>query len=481
MLIKNLTNKRPYFLLLFTAMLMPAILISLGENIFLAMIAVFVFFIFLLVFYKWPWALIILLILVPLNFFYFLDITFLPTIKIVAGIRVDFLDLLILCVFIVGVMRFFIRRTLPLFGLELLFLLVSIGLSLAWGLYQGYIDFDVALGGLRPLFAFIFYISLIPILYKSRDKRRLVNLLMGVSIIAMGIQVYEVLFGALVLPTSTPWYVNGNISLSVGDVITPYLWNRAPAILFLVYNICLARWFIAQKKISLLLAAAIFICVALTHIRSMLIFICLESLILAVIVYFSYSRSRGLVLTSIFFAILLGTLLIVFGTATDSVGVARLKTLMDPIGDSSFNTRIRATQLFYEYFSASPLVGHGPGSVSLIEKKYGIWSTDVGLISSLAGYGLLVFFSLSFLLYKVFKNLKYVLRLEKNTLEIADAYGILGFFFLALISSLSLQNYFFISPWNYSTAIALVMLDILVRNIRRQEIPFMNPHAEKEN
>ncbi len=101
--------------------------------------------------------------------------------------------------------------------------------------------------------------------------------------------------------------------------------------------------------------------------------------------------------------------------------------------------------------------------------------------SHLSEYGVLAFLSLFILLVRVFKNIKYILKFEKSPTNLVYVYGVVGFLVIAILSSLLVQNYFFLSPWNFATAIALAILDVIVRNARMNMFFAQQALPEREN
>ncbi len=446
--------------------ILTAAALTLSPDGSMLLLALSLYILFLFLSYKWPWLLIALIVLASTNFLFLLDVRYLPVIHLFSGAQLNSLDLLIITVSLIALVKFLLRRQMPVFAGEVMWILVAAGISAGWGLFEHYINLDVALGGIRYFSAYLLYLSTGTLLSTSRDRRALaiiVAALVAFSLVLQGIEIAT--RSRLVLPTSTAGFYSQTGYVWVGGGNVPYLWNRAPAFLFLALFIFLSKYLIGRSKAALGFAALMFVGIAATLVRSWLIYMVVGCTFLFIFMYLRAPLFRTYIVRSTLALIIVGLLAAIALFALNQLGtwILRFQSLLNLGSDSSVLVRLRTAQIFYDLFLQSPLFGHGPGSIAGIEALYGVWSTDVGFVAALAGYGLIANVAVVVLAVRVVRKLNAIIGGPFAAGAYAYSFGLVAFVFVALVSYLFTQNYFFIQPWNYSLAIALSLADLTIR------------------
>ncbi len=441
------------------------------ENAFVSTLMVVFYLGILAISYRWPWIIITITILTTTNFFHLYNLIYLPSLRIASGVTINFLDALLLGTVIISIIKLFTRKSLPLLTKPVILLYGIIGLSLAGSvLIQKSISLNAAVQDLRQTLAFIFYLSLAILIQTPKSRKIFFALLTTVSIISIGIHVYEFITQArLVLPTSSPSFYSETRYINVGGRMLPYLWNRAPNLLFLMYYIHLAKWFLTGKKRYIIFTSLAFISVSLSLVRFWFVATVFLSILLSVFLYFKVPRTQNNIKKTTALILIGLAVFLPFVAATTNILPAifnRLISILNPSQEASVTIRLDATQIFWNNFVKNPILGNGPGSNQIIENQYGVWASDVGLVAALNQYGIFIIPVLIYLLSRITKMMR---SLSVAILSMDDKsfmYGIGTFFILALFSSISIQDYFFSQPWNYSVAIAVVLLENTYKKVK---------------
>ena len=349
--------------------------------------------------FRWKWGLIAFAILLAFNFFNFIDISYLPSISVIAGPRINLEDIVFLLIFILGAGYLFVSKKAPFFIFECLIILTIILISTILGISDGFIDSKIAIGGFREMYGWLFYIGLSGILIVTRDWRPLLKIISLFVILSIIIQLFELIYQhRIALPTSTVGFYSSTTYLSIGDIPVPYLWNRMPALLFLVYFMCLGRWVAVGEKKYLLFSIILLTFIILTLVRAWAIYILFGSVALFVFKILTGRKYKELIAFSIFVFFSLAVLLIISSNwqalisdiSTTSPTLNRFVDLTNYQEDASYLIRLEANKVFYDAFMNSVFWGHGLGYTRVIEMNYGVWSTDVGIIASMSEFGIFV-------------------------------------------------------------------------------------------
>ncbi len=247
------------------------------------------------------------------------------------------------------------------------------------------------------MFGWLFYIGLSGILIITRDWRPLLKIITLFVILSTIIQLFELIYqNRIALPTSTVGFYSSTTYLSIGNIPVPYLWNRMPALLFLVYFMCLGRWVAVGEKKYLLFSIILLTFVILTLVRAWAIYILFGSVVLFVFKIITDRKHKELIAFSIFVLFSFVVLLIIGSNwqtlisdiRTISPTLNRFVDLTNYQVDTSYLVRVNTNEIFYDAFMNSVFWGHGLGYTGVIEMNYGVWSTDVGIIASMSESGI---------------------------------------------------------------------------------------------
>ena len=391
----------------------------------------------------------------------FVTLDYLPYLQLTSGIRLNALDLCLLMMFVFGLIRLSQRKERPLFWRPLLLIGAAILISLVVGVISDSTTVKDGLSGLRTVSGFIFYIALSGNITSSQQLKYVIIFVFILAFISVGVQVVEFVNGErLISGLSGPGYYSATRTVSVGNEIIPYLWNRAPMYLALCLFLAWGALSVGKKKV-IFIPLFIICCFgfAITLVRSWFIFIAIGFAFT-----FILAKKPTIIKT---LAIILVTLVIIY-MAIDfaslnlpkqsfnlpSAIVNRMGTLLNFQQESTFQIRIMAIQHMWQLFLKSPVFGLGPGN--------GFYNSDVGMLNTLLDYGLVGWGAVILLLVKMGQILygRFKQAIVGSTRK-GYAIGLLGMW-IGLISVFS----FSIDPFfSISNGMAVGLLLVLIEKL----------------
>ncbi len=363
--------------------------------------------------------------------------------------------------FVFGIIRLSQRKERPLFWRPLLFIVVAILISLIVGVISDSTTVKAGLSGLRAISGFLFYFALSGNITSSQQLRYVLIFIFLLAFVSVGVQVVEFVNGErLISGLSGPGYYSATRTVSVGNEIIPYLWNRAPMYLALCLFLAWGALSVGKKKV-IFIPLFILCCIgfAITLVRSWFIFIAIGFAFT-----FILAKKPTIIKT---LAIILVTLVIIY-MAIDfaslnlpkqsfnllSAIVNRVGTLLNFQQESTFLIRANAIQHMWQMFLKTSIFGLGPGN--------GSYNSDVGLLNTLVDYGILGWGAVVFLIIMMGQTL---FRQWKQSYEGSTqkgyAIGLLGMW-IGMISvySFSIDPFFSISN-GMAVGLLLVLIEKL--------------------
>ncbi|MBD3182833.1 hypothetical protein GF312_11120 [Candidatus Poribacteria bacterium] len=363
-------------------------------------------------FYRYPMPAIFALMILSTNVLMFIDMKHLPYWQLGPGLRLNMRDSLLTAMFVISIIKLYIRREYPLFIKQVLLIALMVMTSFILGLLLGITDLDVGMNCFRSMFTYAFYFVVVANVDSPKRLRTLIYLLLVILIASVGLQIIEAVMGTrltLGLVSETHYDTLATINVEGEDV--PYLWSRATLYVYITFFMLLGVMMSGAKVYKLLpfiLLAMLGFIIELTRTWYLLIAV-------GVLAMFAIQRGNRFRIVVIFAVIGIGVLATVsmIGSFTSSnyggslldVWVSRLFMISHKA--STFVGRTQVWQEQLGHFWESPMFGYG-----MSEEFLQMWNIDTGLINTLLQFGFIGLLTIIVLIisvlhkgYKLWKKL----------------------------------------------------------------------------
>ncbi len=432
-------------------------------------------FLFAVFSYSQPVPAVLLAMLLSTDVLKFVDLIYLPALKLGPGARFNALDIVVIMLFVFGVLRLRQRRERPLFLLPLLGFGVIVTLSYALGVVGRTTDISLGLNGLRSLSPYLFYIGLAGVIDTRGKLSAVIWMIFTLLLVSVIIQLVEANLGQrLTSPTSVVnEYFATTKTIEVGLLSAPYLWNRATSFLFLglFVSVSGALWMRSWSQALLAGLALMGFVVALMRQWYFM-------LALGLLVIFSLPR-RGrltaIIGVSLAAAVLIRLVLyppigLTLSYPLMDVWIARLATVGQFQQERNFIIRLETWQGQLDLFAEAPLFGHGPGSLNLLSERVSFFFSDTGLPNTLVQYGLFGCLAVLTVIVTFFRHAIALFRALPVAQDKGYAAGLLGAW-VGIVAGYSFGFDFFTSAeYAFATALAMALLDRLAMLAPRENV-----------
>jgi O-antigen ligase len=394
----------------------------------------------------------------------FVDLDYLPALKLGSAGRLNAVDLLVLMLFVIGVLRLRQRGERPLFLYPLLFFGSMAGASTIVGIVSGVIDLNVGINGLRILSGYLLYVGLAGVIDTRRKLFGVIGALFTLAACSVFTQVVEASLGyRLSTPTSVAnVYYSTTRILELGGLTAPYLWNRAPGFLILALFLAIGGLLWTGRLRFALETVLALIGYVIALIRGW--YLSIAAGVLLVMILPRRGRWKALLGLALLALIFLGMIFVPnIGQATGyplvDMWVARLGTILHFQQEGNYIARIITSQVQLAYFRQSPLFGYGPGSSTVLERPPDVYFSDTGIPNTLVQYGafgtgaiLLIIVTFLWQGYNLYRRLS-------QSPDQAFVAGLLGAWIAILVGYSFEYDFFTSTELAFAVGLAMAFLD----------------------
>ncbi len=416
--------------------------------------------------YYQPAPAVLLAMLLSTDVLKFVDLTYLPSVRLGPAGRFNALDVVVIMLFVLGLLRLRQRHERPLFLLPLFGFAVIVALSYLLGVVGGTTDISLGLNGLRSLSPYLFYIGLAGVIDTRQKLFTVIWLIFTLLFISVVVQLVEASLGQrLTAPTSVVnEYYATTKTVQVGLLSAPYLWNRATSFLFLGLFVSVSGALWLRSWMHALLASLALMGFVVALMRQWYLMVALGMLVIFLL------PRKGRLLTIVGLALAAVVLIRLlfyppFGLTLSypliDVWIARLATVGQFQQEQNFIARLETWQGQLTLFRENPLFGYGPGSISLLDERVSFYFSDTGVPNTLVQYGLFGCLAVVTLIIAFFRRAYDLFRLLPVSKEKGYLAGLIGAW-VGIVAGYSFGFDFFTSAeYAFATALAMALLDRL--------------------
>lgn len=415
--------------------------------------------------YRWPLPMLAGEMVLSTSAFKFFGVDSWP--HLIPGLPLDPPDLLVLALFAIGVFKLAGRREQPLFlGPLLLFGLAAALSALVAPLLHLQTLFE-SLNGLRQLSGYLFYVGVVGAIDSPGRLRWLLRIIFALVLVSVGIQVLEALRGQQFTTSAAPFneYYAAQSSISVGNLETPYLWNRAIGYLAVGLFLALGQGLWTGSLAGYAVALAALLGYGVQLIRQWYVFIACGGL--ASILLLRRNRLRvavGLGALGLAAALALGAV------AASGAEVPAASLLLGRVGtlarfgqEPNFVIRVQSYLEELRLFGQAPLFGHGPGSANRLGTSgdFLFFDADTGMSNTLLQYGLLGTAAAWVLIGAYLRRAAQLYRALPDSRERGYAAGLLALGVMMIAGYLTSQDFVTYIELAFALGLALALVDRL--------------------
>ena len=397
------------------------------------------------------------------NFLEFISISKLPYLQIVAGIRLNFADVLWLILLVKAYVKNNRRSSARMFSKQIAVWIIVLAFLYAAHFLLGNVTLDLGVNYLRVLIGYLAYIAIIGIIDTPKRLKTIIKAINVILIASVAIQVLELGSGQRITLAqygieTTKGYYSETKTIQVSGESIPYFWNRAWPFSQIGLFISLSILFISRGRrriLNGLIIVAGYLGILIQLVRQKFTIAAISTFIVIVM---AKQKMRVMLLVIIILMVMYGASSLLRPIAVASynkdpllVWQDRMTTIINPEQEGTYVFRMIETMRVYELWKNEVLIGYGPGQ--FYHNNRGI---DVGYINALLMFGVIgLFLFLYMWLYVIVKGYKLIKSMPMNYYR-AVALGSLAFLCGAFIQTMFGASYL---QSGYEVGLVMAILD----------------------